>query len=192
MKTKSLAILLFVLTAGVNHAQKVTFSRENAVFNLDSMHFTVNCDLYFKNNTSTAFSQTFFFPFSCESHIVKVDSVAIFDVNQNVYLKPARRNIAGVLFTINFTSQELKKIKVTYSQDHDGRLAGFVMTKIKYWNEPLAQANYTLNVNSPSIKMDSTSFKPSKISDEPGKTVYTWNKANFMPEKELCIYFHLK
>ena len=192
MKTKSLIILCLVLNTSIVEAQKVMFVKENVVFNLDSSHFTVNCELYFKNNTTNSFTQAIFFPFSCESHVVKVDTVTIFDATRNESIKPARKNMAGVLFQVNFSSQEQKKIKVAYSQDHDGKLVGFVVSKIKYWNGPLSQAYYTLNVTSASIKVDSTSFKPEKIIEEEGKTIYSWKKYNFKPEKELCIHFHVK
>jgi hypothetical protein len=192
MKARSLLILVFILISGFLFCQKLSFTRENVVFNLDSAHLKVSVDLYFKNNTNTAFSQAIFFPFSCEGHIIKVDSVAIRDENLNQYIKPARRNIAGVLYTVNFASQELKKIHITYFQDHDGKLVGFVLTNIKYWNEPLQQASFTLNVNSPSIHIDSTSYKPDKVTENHEKTVYSWYRSNFMPEKELCIHFTTK
>ena len=189
-------ILILVLVAWVCshslHGQTLEFSKENVVFQLDSVHFLVTADLFLKNTTNQSSTQTLFFPYSCEGHIIKVDSVSIFDANLNVNIKPARRNQAGVLFSLLFSPQEIKKVKIIYSQDHDGRLAGYVITKVKYWQGHLDQANYTLNVNSPSIVIDSTAYKPNQTINENGKDLYKWNKTNFKPEKEFCIYFHLK
>jgi hypothetical protein len=172
--------------------QTLNFTKENVVFKLDSSHFQVTSDLYFENIYDKTISQAIFFPYSCEGHVVKVDTVLIFDASTNTYVKPARKSLAGVLFQATFAPKEQKKMKITYSQDHDGKLAGYVVTKVKYWQGRLAQANYTLNINSPSVKIDSTAYKPDKISEEEGKTVYTWHKTNFKPDKEFCIWFHIK
>ena len=195
MKRILITYLIFLVTVFCNpvaHGQTVDFVKENVVFNLDSAHFQVTSDLHFTNDHNQTINQAIFFPYSCESHVVKVDTVLILDVNTNSYIKPARRSIAGVLFQISFAPLEQKKLKVTYSQDHDGKLVGYVVTKVKYWQGALPQANYTLNVKSPSVLIDSTSFKPNKISQEDDKTVYSWYKTNFKPEKEFCVYFHVK
>jgi hypothetical protein len=172
--------------------QTVEFTRENVTFNLDSSHFLVTSDLYFENDHDQPLSQAIFFPYSCEGHVVKVDTVIIMDVSKNSIIKPARKSLAGVMFQVSFAPKEQKKFRIIYSQDHDGHLVGYVVTKVKYWKGSLPQASYTLNVNSPAIVIDSTAFKPGKITEEGGKTIYSWYKTNFKPEKEFCIYFHLK
>ena len=161
-------------------------------FQLDSAHMEVNGELYFRNNSSEAVEKTFFFPVSCHGQSIKVDSISVFDVSRNSYIKPARKNIAGILFSMNFFPKEEKKLKVHYIQDHDGRTTGYILTKIKYWNAPLAQGNYKLIVNNPKFVIDSTSLKPDNTSTVDGKTTLTWHKSNFMPDKELCFYFHEK
>ena len=190
MKTKRLFLIFPVFIGFLSNGQIVTFYRENMTFQLDSAHMEVKGDIYFRNNSSQAVDKTFFYPFSCHGQSVKVDSISIFDVSRNSYIKPAKRNIAGILFTMNFSPNEEKKLKVYYIQDHDGRTTGYILTKIKYWNAPLAQGNYKLIVNNPKFVIDSTSFKPDNTTTVDGKTTLTWHKINFMPDKELCFYFH--
>ena len=170
--------------------QVVSFYRENMTFQLDSAHMEAKGDLYFRSHSPDPVSKTFFFPVDCHGQSVKVDSITVFDVNKNSYIKPAKRNLAGILFTMNFAPNEEKKLKIHYFQDHDGKTTGYIVTKIKYWNEPLAQGTYKLIVNYPKFVIDSTTFKPTETTTEDGKTIMIWRKSNFNPDKELCIYFH--
>jgi hypothetical protein len=191
MRRMTMIVLVSWLSCMTIQGQTPTFTRENVVFRLDSAHLTVVSDLYFQNDRDQSISTAVFFPYSCEGHIAKVDTVTILDVNSNSYIKPARKTLAGVLFQLPFTPREQKRLKITYIQDHDGKLAGYVVTKVKYWQGQV-QANYTLNVTCPQVKIDSTAFKPDKITEEGGKPVYTWHKTNFKPDKEFCIWFHLQ
>jgi len=190
MKTKRLFLFLPVFISFLSNGQIVTFYRENMTFLLDSAHMEVKGDIYFQNSSSEAVEKTFFFPVSCHGQSIKVDSISVFDCSKNSYIKPARKNIAGILFSMNFSPKEEKKLKIRYVQDHDGRTTGYILTKIKYWITPLTQGNYKLIVNDPRITIDSTTFKPNNSTIIDGKATLTWNKSNFMPDKELCFYFH--
>jgi hypothetical protein len=190
MNAKRLFLVVSVLFCLYSNGQIITFYRENMTFRLDSAHMEVTGEIYFRNNSTENVDKTFFFPFSCHGQSIKVDTISVFDVSKNSYIKPARRNIAGILFAMSFTPKEEKKLRINYIQDHDGKTTGYIVTKIKYWNAPLAQGNYKLIVSNPKIVIDSTSFKPDNHSVVDGKTTLTWHESNFMPEKELCFYFH--
>jgi hypothetical protein len=190
MKIKRIVLMLPVFLGFLTNGQVVTFYRENMTFQLDSAHMEVTGDICFRNNSNEPVDKSFFFPVSCHGQSIKVDSISVFDISKNSYIKPAKKNLAGILFTMNFSPKEEKKLKIHYFQDHDGRTTGYIVTKIKYWNAPLAQGNYKLIVNYPKFVIDSTTFKPNSTAIIDGKTTLIWNKSNFIPDKELCIYFH--
>ena len=190
MKTTRFLLMLPVFYCFPATGQIVSFYRENMTFELDSAHMEAKGDLYFRNNSPEPVDKTFFFPVDCHGQSIKVDSITVFDVNKNSYIKPIKRNLAGILFNMKFASKEEKRLKIQYFQDHDGKTTGYIVTKIKYWNEPLAQGTYKLIVNYPKFVIDSTTITPTETKTEDGKTVLIWRKTNFMPEKELCIYFH--
>lgn len=190
MKTLKFLQLLPLFYCFTSTGQVVSFYRENMTFELDSAHMEAKGDLYFRSHSPEPVSKTFFFPFDCHGQSIKVDSITVFDVTKNSYIKPAKRNLAGILFTMNFAPKEEKRLKIHYFQDHDGKTTGYIVTKIKYWNEPLAQGNYKLIVNYPKYVIDSTTIKPSETITQEGKTILIWRKTNFMPDQELCIYFH--
>ncbi|MDP4281412.1 MAG: hypothetical protein Q8867_04610 [Bacteroidota bacterium] len=188
-KILSFSICFLVLIVQVP-AQIVSFYKEIVNLELDSAHLTVNAELYFRNNYSTPASPVIFFPYSCKGNVVKVDSIRVEDMSNNHLLRLARKTLAGVMFQLDLGNMEQKRVHVTYIQDHDGKEAGYVLTKIKYWNEPLNQGNYALVFTDPRIIIDSVSYKPDNIIQEEGKNRYTWKKNNFSPDRELYIYFH--
>jgi len=172
--------------------QQLEFIRENVVFRLDSAHLTVTADLWLKNPHAQNVTQAFHIPFACEGSNYVTDSLNVLDCSSNTYLKTFRKNVAGAMVQVSIAGHEQKKIKVNYIQNHDRKRAGYILTKVKYWNKPLPDAQYTLIVENPSIRIDSTSIKADNISNEAGKIKQTWHKYNFSPSKELCFYFHFE
>jgi len=190
MIRKIIICILPVVYFSTVQGQHISFYRENVVMQLDSEHCFVTADLYYRNNSAKPAFQTVFFPYSCHSHVVKVDTISVFDYSTGSNIRIAKKIIAGVIFELPFAASEQKKIKVTYTQDHNGQSAGYVLTKVKYYNVTISQANYSLIINDPKIKFDSATYKPDNITTEEGKQKYSWHKSNFNPKNELCIYFH--
>lgn len=190
MKRQAYLFILALLILPAAKGQTISFYRENVVMQLDSAHCYVVADLYFRNNSAKPASQTVYFPYSCHSRVVKVDTISIVDNSNGSNIRISKKIIAGVIFELPFAASEQKKIKVTYAQDHNGQSAGYVLTKVKYYYAPLSQANYTLFINDPNIKFDSATYKPDNITTEEGRQKYSWHKSNFNPRNELCIYFH--
>ena len=191
---KANVILLFIALwfTNLSHCQIISFYKESVTMELDATHLDVTAYLYFRNNNNQDKDQAVFYPYSCHGKSIKVDTMTMVDMTKNVSLKPSRKNIAGALYTLNFSPKEEKKLKVDYIQDHDGQTTGYILTKVRYLNGPLSQANYKLILVSPEVEIDSTSFVPDSRETVNGKMTLEWHKSNFMPDKELCIYFHMK
>lgn len=182
-------LLLCIFTANGQH---VDFYRENIVFNLDAAHIKVAGDLYFKNNSSRPADQTMFFPLPVRTTELKRDTFSIFDASNNSSIKSWRKHPAGIFYMLSFQPGEQKKIHIDYSDDHDGHSVRYLlMTHTKYWGDPLSLGNYTLKFDENSITIDSISYLPGSTLLEEGITVETWKKNNYMPDKELIIWFHL-
>lgn len=189
-------VLFFLLLSGFTtlpvQGQQLEFVRENVIFLLDMDHLRVTAELWFRNPGPQTVTQTVHIPFACDGSDYKTDSLFVMDCTNNISLKPFRQNIAGTLVQVTVAAKEQTKLKVLYIQNHDRKRAGYILTKVKYWNKPLTEANYTLIVESPSIQIDSCSFKPDAVSTDGKQTRQTWQKSNFKPSKELCFYFHLE
>lgn len=192
MKRFSFFLLLYGFTAFQAAGQQLEFIRESIVFRLDSAHLNVTGELWFKNTRAQPVTQTVHIPFACEGTDYTTDSLTVLDCSINTYIKPFRQNIAGAMIQVTVAGQSQKKLKISYIQNHDRKRAGYILTKVKYWSKPLTEAQYTLIVESQSIRLDSTSYKPDVVSRENGKIRQTWRKYNFTPAKELCFYFHIE
>jgi len=191
---KNLSIFLIpLLFASSASCQSVSFYKETLLMKLDASHVTVTGEYCFRNNYGVEANQTIFFPLPLTTGELKLDSVSVFDETEQTYIRHIRKLPAGLFFQLTFHGQEQKKLRIYYVMDHDGRNVRYlVMTHVQYWKKPLPQGTYTLQVEDPSITIDSTSYKPDNVLSDNTRTTHTWHKVNFNPDKELDIWFHHK
>lgn len=171
--------------------QDANLLKENVIMKLDSAHFVVSGEYYFRNPLSQPVSQTVFFPYQFEKQSTKVDTISIYDVTDNRFLKPKRKMTTGVYFLLNMDKNEEKKVRIMYEQDHDGHSASYILSSARYLPNPLLQGTYNLKTST-KIEIDSFSMKPENNADNQRGTFFQWHKVNFKPSQDLIIYFHLK
>jgi hypothetical protein len=193
MKKNLLIWILLSVFAANAFNQSLSFARENMVLKLDATHVTVVGEYVYKNNYNTPASQTTFFPLPISTSEIKMDSLSVFDVEENSYIMHTRKIPAGVFFMLNIHGMSQKTIRITYISDHDGKEIRYpVMTHIRYWNKPLHDGSYTVQVMDPTIVVDSLSIMPDATTGENSALVYKWRKWNFNPDRDLEIWFHTK
>jgi hypothetical protein len=193
MKKNLFILIIPAFIASSAYGQTVSFYKETLLMKLDASHVTVTGEYSFRNNYGVEVNQTMFFPLPLTTGELKLDSVSVFDESEQTYLRNVRKLRAGLFFQLTFHGQEQKKLRIYYVMDHDGRNVRYlVMTHIQYWKKPLSQGTYTLQVEDPSITIDSTSYKPDNVVSDNTRTTHTWRKVNFSPDKELDIWFHKK
>ena len=193
MKKNLSIFLLPLLFASTAVSQPVSFYKENLLMKLDASHVTVTGEYSFRNNHGVETNQTIFFPLPLATGELRLDSVSVFDETEQNYIRNVRKLRAGLFFQLTFHGQEQKKLRIYYVMDHDGRNVRYlVMTHIQYWKKPLPQGTYTLQVEDPSILIDSTSYKPDDMVSDHTRTTHTWHMVKFNPDKELDIWFHKK
>ncbi len=191
MKKNLVIILIAGLFALPAKSQSVTFYKENLVMKLDAAHVKVTGEYTFRNNYTAEISQTMFLPLPLATGDLKIDSISVVDETMQGNIIHYRKLPAGLFFQLTFHGQEQKKIRIFYIMDHDGRNFRYlVMTHVQYWKKPLTQGTYTLQVEDPSITIDSTSYKPDEILTANAKVTQTWHKLNFNPDREFDIWFH--
>ena len=191
---KNLGIFLIpAFLASMANGQSVSFYKENTVLKLDNSHVKVTGEYHFRNNNSSDVTQTMFIPLPFAIGDLKIDSVSIFDETEHICISHYRKLPAGLFFQISFHGQEQKNVRVYYIMDHDGKNIKYLAkTHIQYWKRPLAQATYTLQVEDSSIIIDSTSYKHDEVLNVNSKITHTWQRANFNPDRELEVWFHMQ
>jgi hypothetical protein len=191
MKKNLLIFLLPAFFASAACGQSVSFYKENLLMKLDASHITVIGEYSFRNNYGVETNQTIFFPLPLAKGELKIDSISVFDESSQTYIRNIRKLPAGLFFQLTFHGLEQKKLRIFYVMDHDGKTVHYlVMTHVQYWKKPLSLGIYTLQVEDPSITIDSTSYKPDEVLADNAKRIHTWRKVNFNPDKELDIWFH--
>jgi hypothetical protein len=191
MKTQLLIIPAFCFAFLQGVPQDANLFRENVTMKLDSAHFTVSGEYFFRNPLSQPVSQTIFYPHLFEKQGTKVDTISIYDESDNIFLKPKRKMTTGVFFLLDLNKNEEKKVRISYTQDHDGQSATYILASARYLPKPLTTATYSLKVSS-KIAIDSCSLKPDNQETINDLNYLQWHKANFKPTRDLIIYFHLK
>jgi len=157
---------------------------------LNASHMTVSGEYSFRNNYGNPANQTIFFPLIATGEL-KIDTFSVFDEAEQSYFRNVRKLRSGLFFQLTLQGHEQKKIRIFYVTDHDGiNVKYLAKTHAGYWNQPLLQAIYTLQIDDPSIIIDSTSYKPNEVISKETKITYFWRKTNFLPDKELEIWFH--
>jgi hypothetical protein len=190
---KIYAILITVLCIAFlrGFTQDANLLRENVSLKLDSAHLVVTGEYHFKNPLTQPVSQTVFFPYPFERQTTHVDTLVIIDLSDNTLIKPKRKMPNGVFFLLNMDKLEDKKVRVNYTQNHDGQSVTYILESARYLPKPLLMGTYNLKV-SDKIVVDSVSIKPDNKGVNDNGTFYQWHKENFKPTRDLIIWFHLR
>lgn len=169
-------------------SQDFDFFKEEIVFEIDSVFFTVNGDYYFRNNTGKDVSPLISYPVRSNDSRPPFDTIMVYD--QSDPSTPVRVKIidTAALFTIHLPPHAEKMIKVVYRQRHDGSGARYILLTTKLWNKAFEDARYSLVVRK-SIVIQEFSFAPDRSVDFGDTTIYYWSRKNFMPEKDFEVRF---
>jgi hypothetical protein len=192
MKKIHLAFLLVLCTLS-GFSQKIDFIRESVTMTLDDRHVIVSAELVYKNTSEYAVSQMMFVPMPLRKEGMMRDTLVVFDMSANRFIKEPRNQPAGLIFALSFGGSEQKKLRVCYTDDHPGNTFIYPMKmQADYWQGPLSFGSYTLKFDDSVVVVDSTSMKPDNTTKEAEETILTWKRSNFKPEQEFQVWFHKK
>lgn len=192
MKKIQLSFLLLFLFLS-SFSQKVDLVRESVNFVLDAKHVLVSAELVYKNTSAFAINQMIFVPMPLRKSGLMRDTLVLFDMTDNRFIREPRNQPAGLLFGMAFEASEQKKLRVCYTDDHNGISFTYPMKmQADYWQGPLSFGSYTLKYDETLVVLDSTSMLPDNTTREAEETILTWKRSNFKPEREFEVWFHKK
>src|SRR5512145_2777868 len=132
-------LLLFLLPVTLSFSQKVDLVRESVTFILDPQHVAISAELVFKNSSSYAVSQMLFIPMPIRKEGLKRDTLVVHDMTSNKFIKEPRNQPAGLLFALAFDPESNKKLRVCYTDDHNGVSFTYPQKmQADYWQGPLS------------------------------------------------------
>ena len=183
---KKLIAFLIILIFGTIFYSKaqnnVLFFEEYIDFSLDSNYFCVNGIYSFQNKNNQDITQPILFPFADES--TEIDSIRIINLHSG-------RNIDFnlkdhfICFTIYLPVNDTVDVNIFYRQKTSAKNK-YIISSTQSWGKPLEKATYTLTADK-NIRIKSFSYLPDSIKEFADKTLYTWEKYNFMPKEDFEI-----
>ena len=170
------------------YAQRIEFISEDLVFTIEPVFFTVNGDYCFRNPSNSLLTNRIYYPVAGNTGFNPFDSIMVFDISSPSVplIVEIKDSIANFAMTIPPFSE--KCVRVFYRQRHNGIVARYILTTTKNWGKSLESAKYTLT-SGKNMKLTWVSIPPDNESEFDDMRLYTWKRAQFMPEADFVFTF---
>lgn len=189
MQLRTTVLLFFLLLSCLGvHSQRLDFFREDLTFQLDSTHFTVSGQYFFRNNTSSQKRSLISYPFPRLTDGPLFDTILVFS-EENLAI-PFQFHDTLISFEIRMQPGSEQAITIIYSQRHNGNYAKYILTTTKYWGKPLQLAEFKMVVPD-YINILNYFEPPDKTSEFEGTSIYHWTRQNFLPANDFEIWFEI-
>ena len=171
-------------------AQTLTFYREDMEFTIKNDTFYVNGLYYYRNTDTVPVKQVLWYPYPDNPSMGEVGRIEAWNFNVDTgkdLILSAEQTLAYI--GLDVPALDTAILQVRYAQKILGNQAEYIIITTKTWGRPMDIANYILRVPDDQYIIDSLSYKPDTCFHPEGETVYVFIKENFMPEKNVIVYF---
>lgn len=174
--------ILFVLLLAIKHgtSQNLQFYREDITFEIKDDYFYVDGIYDFCNNGKTEINTSLFYPFPTDSLYAEADSI----ISDTIVLKSPK----GFFFNVKIKPYGVGKYRIQYRQKLLGDKAEYILLTTQKWGVPLERGIYRL-IAPTNLKIISFSYPPDQSDEKNNKITYSWNKKDFMPDKNMEFHF---
>jgi hypothetical protein len=188
MMNRFLFIILITLSLGVS-GQKLSFYRENITMKIQGQQFYVSGTYYFRYNLTD--KKLLYYPFPTGDQFGNPDSVFLFDLTNNIQIEPMEQDNSGLLFLVDFSKCSEISVQISYKQPLLGNQAEYILETTKVWGKSFDEATYQLIIPT-SISITRFAIPPNDSIITDMEKIYTWEKYNYMPERNLVFEFEEK
>jgi hypothetical protein len=185
---RSFLLFFFALHASLLtlHAQDASFYKENITMKIEKDYFYVTGDYFLK--TSGDSSIVLVYPFPDDSLYGEVDTIFVFNVNENKPVEILDRRDYGVVFKINFEENNEVHLLISYRQKLLGNKAEYILETTASWRKPLEQADYQLIIPA-EMQIVSFSYQPDHFMNAGDERIFYWSRQHFMPVVNMVFEF---
>ena len=185
--TRKIVLLLIIAASTGNlFSQDISFYKENITMKIEAQSFFVTGLYYFKSEKYK--KSTLIYPFPIDAKYGSVDSIYIFNITTNEFIKPLEVKSEYIVFSLDFSHERDLSIQITYKQILNSTRAEYILNTTLSWREPLQIANYQLIIPN-DIKIESFSIHPKDSIIAGNEVIYYWEEKNYMPAKNLIFDF---
>ena len=170
-------------------SQDLSFYKEIITMRISNHRFYITGTYYLKN--SALEQKVLIYPFPVGPAYGKVDSVVIFDLTDNQLVKPEITDSAKLLFIIDFTNDYEKVLQISYQQELKEFRAEYILESTLNWREPIKEVHYQLII-SKDLEITDFSILPGDSIITENEIIYTWEKYNYLPSRNMIFDFRYK
>jgi hypothetical protein len=185
-------IVLIGLITGITISLRVTgqdlqFYREDILFSIQEKKVVTDAEYYFCNVGEKDIRIALFYPFP-ENTKELIDSLVVEDLKTSTVI-PYHDALSGIFFEIFVKAYGQSAYRVYFRQRLKEDHFSYILNSTKTWGKSLDFANYELQMPL-SIIPDSLSYPPDTSFILNDTLFYRWKKVDFMPDKDLEVFFH--
>jgi hypothetical protein len=185
-------LFLIILTVSQSccltvNGQNLQFYREDILFSIQENKVVTDAEYYFCNVGDKDIRVTLFYPFP-ENTKELIDSLVVEDLKTSTVI-PYHDARSGIFFEIFVNAYGQSAYRVYFRQRLKEDHFSYILNSTKTWGKSLDFANYELQMPL-SIIPDSLSYPPDTSFILNDTLFYRWKKVDFMPDKDLEVFFH--
>ena len=184
---KTLFTLFVILLFSQLFSGNLEFFREDLNFEIKDDYLYVDGIYYFRNNSNEEMKRLLFYPFPQDSLYGIVDSmqaICLLD-SSNCIIKTREK---GFSFKVQIAPEKEQTYRISYRQKLFGNIAEYILTTTQRWEKPFEEINYRILLPK-AVKLDSLSYFPDSLKTIGNKHIFFYHKENFMPDRNLKIWF---
>jgi len=167
--------------------QRISFFKESLDFNLEENFFEVDGLYYFRNLTDREVKQMLFYPFPDVEKYGEIAYIEITRENDTLSML-ATQSHNGSMFKVTIPPYGEEAYRIRYGQKLVSNEAMYIITTTQEWDLPFEKAIYTFTFPK-SFTINSITIPPDSIETSADKTVYYWEREDFMPDVDFIFKF---
>jgi hypothetical protein len=169
-------------------SQGIRFQKERIQVFVRAKSIRVQGLYTFVNPEPSPRRETLFYPIPVDSLHPPQDYVLVRVANGTVTTKPLGN---GVVFAIDVPADGSLDVEVIYEQTCLDGSGCYILTSTAEWKAPLEHASFEIHVPD-SIEIGWMAYDVRAKDGGRKERVYAFSRDDFMPEKDLCLRWHVR
>lgn len=141
--------------------------------------------------TDSCKSGMLLYPFPESAAYGNIDSIYIHNLTSNEVIVPEKIESSHLIFKIDFKEENELVLHIAYQQELKASRAEYILTTTISWQSSFETANYQL-ITPSNFRIDHFSILPQDTISYHHKTIYLWEKKNYLPEENFIFDFSIQ
>lgn len=167
---------------------EIQFSREHIRVFVRTAGLRIEGSYTFANPDTFPVRQWLFYPFPIDSLHAAAEGVKVRSSGADL---PFHSKANGVYFCVSLPERGSGVVDVCYEQTCLDSSGCYILKSTARWDAPLEHASFEVHVPD-TIQLDWMTYDAEAAATSNGTTIYRFSRDDFLPEKDLCLRWHLR